>query len=152
MNAPQPAENSAQGSNTSRLSTFARSALSQQWSVLAFLIVSFIIAQAIILALHFHTTKMSHDIQEIQLARDLYREFYSNEKGYLRVANTIEACEKLYKGDGGKFSHLQINEYLGFFSDLGLFMQRGSISPELIGLFVARLSSTPMNIPRSRLI
>ena len=135
MTAPQPTENSAQGSTTSRRSTFVKSALGQQWSVLAFLIVSFIVAQAIILALHFHTTKMSHDVQEIQLARDLYREFYSNEKGYLRVANAIEACEKLYKGDGGKFSHLQINEYLGFFSDLGLFMQRGSINPELIGHF-----------------
>jgi hypothetical protein len=28
-----------------------------------------------------------------------------------------------------------INEYLGFFSDLGLFMQRGALSEELIGHF-----------------
>lgn len=120
---------------TSRLASLAKAALTQQWSVLAFLIVSFIVAQAIVLALHIRTTQMDRDVQEVQLARDLYREFYADDKGYLRIANAIEACEKLYKGDGGKFSHLQINEYLGFFSDLGLFMQRGSLSPELIGHF-----------------
>jgi hypothetical protein len=120
---------------SSRLAAFAKAALTQQWSVLAFLIVSFIIAQTIVLALHFRTTQMDRDVQEIQLARDLYREFYAGDRDYLRIANAIEACDKLYKSDGGKFSHLQINEYLGFFSDLGLFMQRGSLSPELIGHF-----------------
>ncbi|HSD93239.1 MAG TPA: hypothetical protein VLB11_09480, partial [Methyloceanibacter sp.] len=52
MNRPQPTKNGGEESASSRLSSFARSALTQQWSVLAFLIVSFIIAQATILALH----------------------------------------------------------------------------------------------------
>lgn len=71
----------------------------------------------------------------MQLARDLYREFYVEDRGYLRVANAIEGCQKLYKPDGGKFSHLEINEYLGFFSDLGLFLERGLLSEEIIGHF-----------------
>jgi hypothetical protein len=41
------------------------------------------------------------------------------------VAHVIEGCEKLHQGDGGKFSHLEINEYLGFFEDLWLLMQSG---------------------------
>ena len=109
--------------------------MTQQYSVLAFLIVSFIVAQIIVVSLHYRATEMRRSIQEVQLARDLYQEFYIQEKGYLQVANAIEGCEKLYKGDGGKFSHLQINEYLGFFADLGLFMERGALSPALIGHF-----------------
>jgi hypothetical protein len=123
------------GSSFSRLASFSKAALTQQWSVLVFLIVSFLVAQSIVVALHYRSTQLSHQVQEIQLARDLYREFYSKEAGYLQVANAIEGCEKLYKGDGGKFSHLRINEYLGFFADLGLFLERGALSEPMIGHF-----------------
>jgi hypothetical protein len=57
------------------------------------------------------------------------------EKSDLQIAGAIESCRKLYKNDGGSFGHVAINEYLGFFSDLGLFMQRGALSEELIGHF-----------------
>lgn len=123
------------GSSFSRLAAFAKAALTQQYSILTFLIISFIIAQTIVVILHYRATELSHQVQEVQLARDLYKEFYIQEKGYLQVANAIEGCEKLYKGDGGKFSHLQINEYLGFFGDLGLFMDRGALSEAMIGHF-----------------
>lgn len=101
----------------------------------AFLIVSFLIAQIIVVVMHRQTTRMWADISEVQLTRDLYREFYSEDKSHLRIANAIEACKTLYKGNGGGFSHLQINQYLGFFSDLDLFMQRGLLSTELAGHF-----------------
>ena len=123
------------GSSFSRLATFSKAAMTQQYSVLVFLIISFVVAQIIVVSLHYRATEMRRSIQEVQLARDLYQEFYIQEKSYLQVANAIEGCEKLYKGDGGKFSHLQINEYLGFFADLGLFMERGALSPALIGHF-----------------
>ncbi|MGH6735803.1 MAG: DUF4760 domain-containing protein [Methyloceanibacter sp.] len=110
-----------------------RGLLSREWVALIFGIVSFVIAQIVVVALHYKAAELTHQSEEIQLSRDLYREFYSGEKPYLKIANAVESCEKLYKGDGGKFSHLQINEYLGFFSDLGLFMERGALSGELIG-------------------
>ncbi|ODR97740.1 hypothetical protein AUC69_11680 [Methyloceanibacter superfactus] len=123
------------GSSFARLAAFSRSVLNEQWVGAAFLIISFVIAQVLVVAMHVQTTKMWADISEVQLARDLYREFYDRDKNYMKVANAIEGCQKLYKGDGGKFSHLEINEYLGFFSDLGLFMDRGLLSEELVGHF-----------------
>jgi len=98
-------------------------------------VVSFVIAQITVVMLHYRSTRIDHDTQEIRLARELYGEFYLQEKSYLQIAGAIESCQKLYKNDGGSFSHVAINEYLGFFSDLGLFMQRGAISTELIGHF-----------------
>ena len=96
-------------------------------SALRLLIVSFVIAQTRRCGDALPARRgVNHEIQEVQLARDLYREFYDKDKNYLQVANAIEGCQKLYKDDGGKFSHLQINEYLGFFADLGLFMEHGA--------------------------
>jgi hypothetical protein len=86
-----------------------------------------------VVTLHFRATGIAHETEQIKLARDLYKEFYVQEKPYLQVANAIEGCRKLYKSDGGMFNHLQLNEYLGFFEDLGLFMQRGALSEDLIG-------------------
>jgi hypothetical protein len=112
-----------------------RGLLAREWTALLFGILSFMIAQIVVVSLHVQSTRLSHETEEIQLARDLYREFYAKDAGYLQVANAIEGCEKLYKGDGGKFGHVQINEYLGFFSDLGLFMERGALSEAMIGHF-----------------
>lgn len=107
----------------------------REWGALLFAVVSFVIAQIVVVSLHYRATRLEHQSQEIQLARGLYREFYLEEKPYLQIANAIESCKTLYKGDGGSFGHMQINEYLGFFSDLGLFMQRGALSEEMIGHF-----------------
>jgi hypothetical protein len=98
-------------------------------------VVSFIVAQLIVVTLHYRATRLNHETEEIKLARELYREFYFQEKSYLQIAGAIESCQKLSKNDGGSFGHVAINEYLGFFSDLGLFMQRGALSEELIGHF-----------------
>jgi hypothetical protein len=107
----------------------------REWAALLFAVISFIVAQLIVVSLHYRSTRLAHETEEIKLARDLYREFYLNEKSYLQIAGTIESCKKLYKNEGGSFGHVAINEYLGFFSDLGLFMQRGALSEELIGHF-----------------
>jgi hypothetical protein len=107
--------------------------LSREWVALLFAVASFIIAQIIVVTLHFRATGITHETEQIKLARDLYKEFYVEQKPYLQVANAIEGCRKLYKSDGGTFTHLQLNEYLGFFEDLGLFMQRGALSEDLIG-------------------
>lgn len=123
-NMPGNTGNSGGGTSFSRLASFSKSALSEPWVGAAFLIVSFIVAQVLVVAMHVQTTRMWAGISEVQLARDLYREFYDRDKNYLKVANAIEGCQTLYKSDGGRFSHLEINEYLGFFSDLGLFRDR----------------------------
>lgn len=107
--------------------------LSREWLALLFAVSSFVIAQMLVVTLHYRNTKLDHQTEEVKLARDLSGEFYSDQKPYLRIANAIEGCQKLYKSDGGAFTHTQLNEYLGFFSDLGLFMQRGAISSALIG-------------------
>jgi hypothetical protein len=107
----------------------------REWAALLFAVVSFIVAQLIVVTLHYRATRLTHETEEIKLARDLYREFYLAEKSYLQIAGAIESCKKLYKNEGGSFGHVAINEYLGFFSDLGLFMQRGALSEELIGHF-----------------
>lgn len=107
----------------------------REWAALLFAVVSFIIAQIVVVALHYRATRLTHETEEIKLARELYREFYLQEKSYLQIASAIESCEKLYKNDGGSFGHVAINEYLGFFSDLGLFMQRGALSENVIGHF-----------------
>jgi len=112
-----------------------RRSFSREWAALLFGVVSFIVAQLIVVTLHYRATRLDHETQEIKLARELYGEFYLQEKSYLQIAGAIESCQKLYKNDGGSFGHVAINEYLGFFSDLGLFMQRGALSEELVGHF-----------------
>lgn len=123
------------GTSFARLAAFSRATLSEPWLAAAFLIVSFLIAQITVVVMHVQTTRMWADISEVQLARDLHREFQGQDKSYLRVANAIEACRTLYKSDGGKFSHIEINRYLGFFSDLQLFVDRDLLSVELAGHF-----------------
>jgi Domain of unknown function (DUF4760) len=135
QDSPKDGAQAPRPSNVPRVVALAKTALTQQYSVLVYLIISFIIAQAVAVALHYRSAQLNHQVQEVQLARDLYKEFYAKENGYLRVANAIEGCEKLYKGDGGKFSHLEINQYLGFFEDLGLFMQTGVLGEPIIGHF-----------------
>ena len=84
--------------------------------------IGFVVAQLIVVTLHYRATRLNHETEEIKLARELYREFYLQEKSYLQIAGAIESCQKLYKNDRGNFGHVFINEYLRFFSDLGLLL------------------------------
>lgn len=123
----------AEGAAVAAEQQWHKGLLTREWLALLFAVASFITAQIIVVTLHYRNSKLDHQTEEVKLARDLSSEFFSEQKPYLRIANAIEGCQKLYKSDGGTFNHIQINDYLGFFSDLGLFMQRGAISPELIG-------------------
>jgi hypothetical protein len=67
-------------------------------------VVSFIIAQLIAVTLHYRATRLTHETEEIKFARELYREFYLQEKSYLQIAGAIESCQKLYKNDGGSLA------------------------------------------------
>jgi hypothetical protein len=107
--------------------------LTREWAALLFAVVSFVCAQIMVVTLHLRSTRLDHQTQEIQLTRDLAQEFFQPDKPYLKIAGAIESCQKVYKGYGGSFTHVDINNYLGFFSDLGLFMQRGVLSEDLIG-------------------
>ena len=81
--------------------------LSLEWLALLFAVSSFVIAQILVIKLHYRNTKLDHQTEEVKLARDLSGEFYSDQKPYLRIANAIEGCQKLYKSDGGAFTHTQ---------------------------------------------
>ncbi len=114
---------------------WGKGSITREWAALLFAVVSFVIAQIIVVTLHYRATRLTQATEEVKLARGLYSEFYLDGKSYIPIANAIESCQKLYKGDGGTFTHAQLNEYLGFFSDLGLFKQRGALGEELIGHF-----------------
>ncbi len=114
---------------------WGKGVFTREWAALLFAVVSFVTAQIIVVSLHYRATRLTQAAEEIKLARGLYSEFYLDGKSYIPIASAIESCQKLYKGDGGTFTHAQLNEYLGFFSDLGLFRQRGALSDELIGHF-----------------
>ncbi|MGH6867040.1 MAG: hypothetical protein ACREDO_12965 [Methyloceanibacter sp.] len=47
---------------------------------LIFGIVSFVIAEIVIVSLHVKSAQLTHEAEEIQLAHDLYREFNAAEK------------------------------------------------------------------------
>ncbi|MBI4525914.1 MAG: hypothetical protein HY695_19125 [Deltaproteobacteria bacterium] len=70
--------------------------------------------------------------QQISLSRDLAREFYQLDGLYRELRTTIESCQPLYKQSGGKFSHDQINRYLGFFDDLGFYLNQEALTIEII--------------------
>jgi hypothetical protein len=63
-----------------------------------------VIAQIIVMTLHYRLTRINQRTEEVKLVRELYRQFYLQEKSYLQIAGGIESCQKLYKTDGGSFS------------------------------------------------
>jgi hypothetical protein len=43
--------------------------------------------------------------EEVKLVRELYRQFYLQEKSYLQIAGGIESCQKLYKKRRAQLPH-----------------------------------------------
>jgi hypothetical protein len=68
--------------------------LSREWLALLFAVSSFVIAQILVITLHYRNTKLDHQTEEVKLARDLSGEFYSDQKPYLRIANAIAVQER----------------------------------------------------------
>lgn len=69
---------------------------------------------------------------EINLSRDLVREFFRGNPEYKEFRTAIDNCEPLYKRWGGKFDHDQVNLYLDFFEDLGFYLRTGVLRLETI--------------------
>ena len=75
-------------------------------------------AAALLLALY--VQKKEQDVQQILLAQELSGTFYEN-KLFSEIRSAIDSCEILYISNGGTFSHDEINQYLGFYEDIGFF-------------------------------
>jgi len=72
---------------------------------------------------------------EINLARDLIKEFFSEDEKsrvFHDMRRAIEQCRPIYKSWGGHFDNDQVNRYLGFFEDLGFYRKRGVLTLESI--------------------
>jgi hypothetical protein len=81
------------------------------------------------------TQRTTAKIEELRLARDMYNEFYFGRPVYRDIRTSIESCKPLYKSWGGPFTHDEINQYLGFFTDLGFFHRSGFLSADVIAHF-----------------
>jgi len=64
-----------------------------------------------------------NSVEQLMFANSLTQSFYNN-KVFSDIRTSLDQCEELYFGYGGKYSHDQINLYLGFFEDLGFFVNR----------------------------
>ena len=100
-----------------------------------FAVVGFVLGIAFDFYTFRETQKTTLKIEELQLAHDMYNEFYSGKPIYKDIRTSIEACKPLYKSWGGSFSHDEINQYLGFFDDLGYFEKSGFLSADTIAHF-----------------
>lgn len=77
----------------------------------------------------------SQEIEKINLARDLVKDFYLEEaRTFRNIRTAVESCEQLYVEykKGGKFTHDEINQYLGFFDDVGFYYREGALDLAII--------------------
>lgn len=80
-----------------------------------------------------YNVKQQRFSEQIFLMRNLSEGFYSNEL-YAQIRSAIDRCETLYLGNGGPYSHDEINRYLGFFEDIGFYaIKKNFIDIDLIG-------------------
>ena len=94
-------------------------------------ILGFFVSQGLTLYTFQVSLRTGREIQMINLARDLDKEFVENVTfGAMRMS--IDKCEKLYKNSGGKYNNDQINQYLNFFDDIGFYSTLHDLSDEII--------------------
>jgi hypothetical protein len=74
------------------------------------------------------TLELSRQVQEVNLARDLSKEYSSN-KTFGEIHKAVADCRPLYEGygQGGKFTWQQINHFLNFLDDVAFFYSKGAI-------------------------
>ncbi|HEX7634694.1 MAG TPA: hypothetical protein VF427_05360 [Noviherbaspirillum sp.] len=109
-------------------------------SVLASVLTTLVIPQGITLFTFAKNLQTTKTIEMIKLAKDLSHEFFNEEEEtFQNIRKTIESCKPLYKGynRGGKFDHDQMNRYLGFFDDLGFYVQREALDLSMVDQFFA---------------
>jgi len=101
-------------------------------------VLGFVLSQAIGMYQFSRNLKTTKEIETIQLARELSSEFYSDNEGdslYREIRTVIESCDPVYKGNGGRFDHDEVNRYLDFFDNLGFYYRRGALDEETIDQF-----------------
>lgn len=101
----------------------------------AMVAVGFLLSQALLVFFFWETQRDTRKIETIRLARELSSSFYFDDVLYKNVRNSLEACQKLYKPNGGPYGHDDINKYLGFFEDLGYYQRRGFLDIEIVAHF-----------------
>jgi hypothetical protein len=79
----------------------------------------------------YQTLNVTKGVAEINLGRDLVQQYFDNEK-FQEIAKAINDCKVIYKGDGGAFTYQDINEFLGFFDELGLYHRRKALDYEIV--------------------
>jgi hypothetical protein len=82
----------------------------------------------------YQTLNVTKEVAEINLGRDLVQQYFDNEK-FQEIAKAINDCKVIYKGDGGAFTYQDINEFLGFFDELGLYHRRKALDYEIVDNF-----------------
>ncbi len=97
--------------------------------------IGFFLSQALLTFFFWQTQQDTRKIETIRLARELSSSFYFDDQLYKNVRNSIEACQKLYKSNGGPYGHDDINKYLGFFEDLGYYQKREFLDNEIVAHF-----------------
>jgi hypothetical protein len=95
-------------------------------------IVGFILSQSLAFYTFTQNVAVTKKIEMIHLARELTKEFYSEESVtgvYRQLRTAIEQCQPLYKGYAakGSFTNDEINRFLGFFEDLGFYYSEGAL-------------------------
>lgn len=95
-------------------------------------ILGFVISQILSYYTFAVSLESTKKIETIHLARELNRNFYTDDPAFREIRMGIEGCQKLYNKWGGKFDHDQINRYLGFFEDLGFYYKKGFLDINVI--------------------
>jgi len=74
----------------------------------------------------------SYKIETLKLARELTQQFYQGNDIYKEIRVSVDKCETLYKNWGGKYTYDQINQYLGFFDDIGFYEKNKILDNKII--------------------
>jgi hypothetical protein len=101
-------------------------------------IAAFLIAQLIVLYTFTVNVQITKRIEMVKMGKELSQHFFDeDDKLFQNIRTTIESCGGLYRGykKGGKFSHDEINRYLGFFDDLGFYYRIQALDLNIIDQF-----------------
>lgn len=79
-----------------------------------------------------YVLREQRSVEQLLLVRKLTDNFYENEI-FAKIRSSIDQCEPIYFGFGGRYTHDQINRYLGFYEDLGFYSnQKGFIDIDVV--------------------
>ena len=118
----------------------SRVKLSEGMMVLVSAVVGAMIAALAGIGSSLYVLKEQRSTEQIMLARTLIDSFDNNQL-FSDIRSSIDSCEPIYIGYGGKYTHDQINRYFGFFEDLGFYSNKKQfLDLDVIGhLFGAHL-------------